>query len=68
MRERNKNPDLRQTRLLNLDQLCLYIGMGKNNARKFAADAEAVRKFGKSVRYDRKMIDHYLDELTPISS
>lgn len=64
MKERNKNMDFSQARLLDINQLCQYIGIGKNNARKIAGEADAVRRFGKSVRYDRKMIDRYLDTLT----
>jgi len=63
MHERNKSADIEQTRLFDIGQLCLYIGMGKNNARKLAEDANAVRRFGKSVRYDRRVIDDYLDTL-----
>ena len=68
MRERNKNVDIGQARLLDINQLCHYIGIGKNNARKIAAEANAVRRFGKTVRYDRKMIDCYLDAFAKISS
>ena len=50
-------------RMLTSDEACAYIGRGKNTARKWLDEIGATRKFGKSVRFDRVVIDNYLDSL-----
>ena len=41
-----------------------YVGMGRTSFRAWAKEIGAKRNFGKSVRYDRKVIDSALDAMT----
>lgn len=50
-------------RLLTSEDLCAYLGRGKNSARAWADEIGATRKFGKSVRFDRVVIDAALDAM-----
>lgn len=50
-------------RLLDTDQLCSYLSMGRNSAIQFAEECGAKRKFGKSARYDRDVIDTRLNSM-----
>ena len=50
-------------RLLTAEDLCAYLGRGKNSARRWADEIGATRKFGKAVRFDRVVIDRTLDEM-----
>lgn len=52
-----------EARLLSVNEVAQYVGMGINRAAEFAAQAGARRQFGKRVLYDRQVIDKYLDRL-----
>ncbi len=41
-----------------------YVGMGRSSFREWAKQIGARRKFGRSVRYDKKVIDAALDAMT----
>ena len=41
-----------------------YVGMGRTYFREWAKGIGARRKFGRSVRYDKKIIDSALDAMT----
>ena len=51
-----------EKRLFNLGELRAYTGMGETKAKQFAEEIGAVRRFGRSVRYDRATIDAALDK------
>ena len=51
-------------RLLNIEELMEYTGIGRNNARLYAERIGALRKVGKRYLYDRKIIDEALDNAT----
>lgn len=49
-------------RLLNIDEACKYIGLGKTFARKYLKEIGAERKIGrKRVLFDRAVIDAAID-------
>ena len=52
-------------RLLTTEQACRYVGMGKTSLREWGKTIGASVKFGRSLRFDRKVIDDYLDSLSP---
>ena len=52
-----------EIRLLNIEQGSTYAGMGKTAFREWAVQIGAVRRFGRSVRYDRRVIDRALDAM-----
>ena len=47
-------------RLLNVDELSIYTGLGRSTARKFAESIGAVKKFGRRVMFDKSIIDESL--------
>lgn len=50
-------------RLLSVNELSVYIGLGRNTARKFAEEIGAVKHYGKRVLFDRVVIDKALDQM-----
>lgn len=50
-------------RLFTVDQACTYVGRGKTMFKAWAKEIGAERRFGKTVRYDRLVIDQALDAM-----
>ncbi len=50
-------------RMLNVEELCAYIGMGKTTARSWAETIGCVRHIGRRVLFDRIVVDTALDNL-----
>lgn len=50
-------------RLLNLNELMIYIGIGRNKAIDFGKESGAIVRIGRRVLYDRKKVDEYIDSL-----
>jgi len=64
MRE-EKNQEVLQInekRLLDVSEVCYYLGLGRNRGVEFAKSIGAERKVGRRYLYDRRVIDKYLDE------
>lgn len=51
-------------RLLKLDDVAAYLGLGRTYARRLAETAGAVRRLGSSWLCDRTILDAYLDQRT----
>lgn len=51
-------------RLLNVKELCTYIGMGHTRAEAWAREHGALKRIGRRVLYDRVAIDKAIDENT----
>lgn len=53
------------SRMLTIEQTCQYINRGKTRTRQFCDSIGATVKMGeRCVRYDRFVIDAYLDKLS----
>ena len=63
MHKRNNEAQLSDKRMLDRYEGAQYTGMGVNSFRKWCEDIGAVRRFGKSLRFDRVVIDRALDEM-----
>ena len=50
-------------RMLSANEVCTYLGLGMNRGVEFAKAAGAERKIGRRCLYDKKIIDHVLDNL-----
>ena len=61
MKERENLLDFGERRLFTTKEAAAYCGMGRANARKWFEEIGAVRRFGRSVRIDRVVIDRTLD-------
>ena len=53
-----------EPRLLREQEAIQYTGLGRNSFRQWAAQIGAVRRFGKSVRYDKQVIDREFDRMS----
>lgn len=50
-------------RLLDVKGLMQYTSLGRNNAMELGKKAEAVKRYGARVLYDRLKIDSYIDRM-----
>lgn len=62
MRQRNTTQDTTEKRLLDIKEVCEYLSLGRNKSIEFAKSIGAERRIGRRCLYDKKAIDHYLDE------
>lgn len=63
MYTKNSPPGSGDVRMLRESEAVSYTAMGRTNFRRWAKEIGAVRHFGRSVRYDRAVIDAALDEI-----
>ena len=63
MNERRRG-SITDARWIDLNQGCDYTGLGKATFRKWAEEQGAVIKIGRSVRYDKVIIDAAMDKAT----
>lgn len=64
MRARTKEePQGFNVRLMDIKQLCTYIGLGQVMAREFANGCGATMKIGRRCLYDKVIIDKELDRM-----
>ncbi len=61
--QRFKQRNSETARMLTIEGACNYINMGETSARKWLKDIGAARHFGRSIRYDRNVIDEVLDKV-----
>ena len=52
-------------RLLNKEELCKYMGLGRCKAEEWAKTNGAVKHIGRRCLYDRVIIDRVLDSMPP---
>ena len=50
-----------EVRLMNIDEACAYIGMGKSRGREALRSIGAEKRIYKRCLYDKKIIDAFLD-------
>lgn len=59
------NSEFNGKRLLDVVELCNYLGIGRNRAKEFARSIGADRHYGRRVVYDRVIIDRAIDSGAP---
>ena len=52
-----------EKRMLSTSEMANYVGLGRDAAREFAESAGAMRKYGRRVLFDRKVLDKALDDM-----
>ena len=62
MRERKISTVTNEKRLMDANEVCMYLSLGRNRGVEFAKSIGAERKIGRRCLYDRVIIDHYLDQ------
>lgn len=51
-----------EKRLLDANEVCLYLSLGRNRGIEFAKSIGSERKIGRRCLYDKVVIDRYLDQ------
>ena len=62
MTERNNVSVLSEKRLLDANEVCMYLSLGRNRGIEFARSIGAERKIGRRSLYDKVVIDKYFDD------
>ena len=57
MNKQNVTGKIEEKRLLNIKEVCTYIGIGQTQARRYMEEIGATRKFGRRVLFDKVVID-----------
>lgn len=58
----NDFPVVSEKRLLDVNDVCIYLSLGRNKAKEFGKNIGAQVKIGKRVLYDRVIIDSYFNK------
>lgn len=62
MNKRINTSDISSKRLIDISELCSYIGMGKTLARSYADSIGATKRYGKRVLFDKYVIDKAISQ------
>lgn len=54
---------IEEKRLLNIKEVCSYIGVGQTQARRYMEEIGATRRFGRRVLFDKKIIDNAISNM-----
>lgn len=63
MIKRIDNQSIEQKRLLSIDEVATYTGLGKTRARGLMDEIGATVKYGTRVLFDKKVIDAAIDNM-----
>lgn len=63
MNKRIDNQSIEQKRLLSIDEVSTYTGLGKTRARSLMEEIGATVKYGTRVLFDKKVIDAAIDNM-----
>lgn len=58
----NDIPLMSEKRLLDANEVCVYLSLGRNRGVEFAKSIGAERKVGRRCLYDKVAIDRYFDK------
>lgn len=61
MTERKNISVVSEKRLLDANEVCMYLSLGRNRGVEFARSIGAERKIGRRSLYDKAVIDRYFD-------
>ena len=64
MFERDR-PQTTETRLMDLEDLAVYLSLGRTKAAEFGRECGAQRHIGRRCLYDKQVIDAAIDNLGP---
>lgn len=64
MYKRKVAGNLTEKRMLDTKEACSYVGIGQSAIRPWLDEIGATRKFGRSVRFDKNVIDAALDSMS----
>ena len=62
MTERKNVSVVNEKLLLDANEMCMYLSLGRNRGVEFARSIGAERKIGRRSLYDKAVIDRYFDK------
>lgn len=62
MKERKFSTITNEKRLMDANEVCMYLSLGRNRGIEFAKSIGAERKIGRRCLYDKAVIDRYFDK------
>lgn len=69
MRERdNQLTNMNEKRLLDANEVCIYLSLGRNKGIEFAKSIGAEVKIGRRALYDKAKIDQFINQRTDVDS
>ena len=69
MREReNQIASMNEKRLLDANEVCIYLSLGRNKGIEFAKQIGAEVKIGRRALYDKAKIDQYINQQTEVDT
>lgn len=66
MRSRAATANVRESRLMDTEELRAYTNLGRNNAMKLGEEIGAKVQIGRRVLWDRVKVDQYFNSLTGV--
>ncbi len=66
MKRRTMTAETRDSRLIDTDELRIYLNIGRNNAMKFGEEIGAKVRIGRRVLWDRQVIDKYISSIAGV--
>lgn len=66
MKSRDVMGAINDKRLLDIKEVCAYIGQGQTRARQYMDEIGATRKFGARTLFDKVVIDRALDSMIKV--
>lgn len=54
---------IEEKRLLNIKEVCSYIGVGQTQARRYMEEIGATKRFGRRVLFDKQTIDKAISNM-----
>ncbi len=62
MKERNAVSVMNEKRLMDANEVCMYLSLGRNRGIEFAKSIGAEVAIGRRRLYDKSVIDRFLDD------
>lgn len=66
MKRRTMTAEARDSRLIDTDELRIYLNIGRNNAMKFGEEIGAKVRIGRRVLWDKQVIDKYISSIAGV--
>lgn len=66
MKRRTMTVETKDSRLMDTDELRVYLNIGRNNAMKFGEEVGAKVRIGRRVLWDKQVIDKYISSIAGV--
>lgn len=66
MKRRTMTAETKDSRLMDTDELRVYLNIGRNNAMKFGEEVGAKVRIGRRVLWDKQVIDKHISSIAGV--